>query len=332
MKVVGVLKYQKTENFNLLLGDDHFVYNVVEEEGKVNIFIKSNPHSCACPSCGVESRFLHSTYERVIQDTPLRGNQVYFIANIYKFECHNPECNQKIFTEQLPFVRMSSVRTDVLNQFILGVSLFLSNEGTSKVLSLLGVTVSNDTIKRLYDRIEFGDNPDIEGIGVDDVAKRKGRNYATAIYDIKTHQLVALLEGRDGKTFREWLIEHKKIKIVARDRASAYASAIRDILPDCIQVADRFHLLQNIVDRLKDIFKEEMPAEIFIKDEKVLETPPDKVLVFKTPNETVLSAIEYDNSLPLSSDGSVIEYDNKNRAANSKGWKEGREKGKKNRH
>ena len=34
---------------------------------------------------------------------------------------------------------------------------------------------------------------------------------------------------------------HHKVRIVARDRASAYATAISEILPDCIQVADRFH-------------------------------------------------------------------------------------------
>ena len=56
--------------------------------------------------------------------------------------------------------------------------MFLSNEGASKVLSLLGVQVSNDTIQRLYDRIEFIDDPDVEEIGIDDVAIRKGQTYA----------------------------------------------------------------------------------------------------------------------------------------------------------
>lgn len=34
--------------------------------------------------------------------------------------------------------------------------------------------------------------------------------YATAIYDLKTHQLIALLEGRDSKTLEDWLNNHKK--------------------------------------------------------------------------------------------------------------------------
>ena len=122
-----------------------------------------------------------------------------------------------MFTEALPFAKASQVRTDALNSLILWVSMFLSNEGASKVLALLGVTVSNDTIQRLYDRIVFVDDPDIEGVGIDDVAIRRGQTYATAIYDLKDHHLIALLEGREADNLKEWLKKHKKIKLVTRD-------------------------------------------------------------------------------------------------------------------
>ena len=325
------MKYQRIDYYSFFPGTDHYVYDFREGVEIVRIYIKSSPHSCACPKCGEESKELHSTYERIIQDTPLRGKQVFVHANVYKYECNNPGCDQKVFAEPLPFAKMSAVRTDALNQFIIGVSMFLSSEGASKVLSLLGVTVSNDTIQRLYSKIELVDNPDVEGIGVDDVATRKGQSYATAVYDIKTRQLIALLEGRDGKTFREWLKSHSKIRLVARDRASAYASAINDILPGCVQVADRFHLLQNLIDRLKDVFKDEMPPEIFIKDGAVLGKPPEKVYALKAPEEKFLNAIDYDNSPPLNPDGSILEYDNKNRDLSSKQYSASRDKLKKNR-
>ncbi len=122
----------------------------------------------------------------------------------------------------------------------------------------------------MYDRIEFIDNPDVEAIGVDDVAIRKGQTYATAIYDLKDHHLIALLDGRDGIPLKEWLKSHTKVRLVARDRANAYASAINEILPECIQVADKFHLLQNLLGYMKNIFKEEMPPAYIFKTEKYL--------------------------------------------------------------
>ena len=93
----------------------------------------------------------------------------------------------------------------------------------------------------------------------------KLRTYATAIYDLKDHHLIALLNGRDADTLKDWLKGHQKIRLVARDRASAYATAINEILPECTQVADRFHLLQNLLGYLKEIFKEEMPSSVYIR-------------------------------------------------------------------
>ena len=324
------MKYQETKNYSFLLGENHYIYKHTEYNGMLHLFVKSKPHEAKCPCCGRMSRSLHATYERVLQDTPLHGKPTYLHANVYKYNCKNTDCNCKVFMEKLPFAKNSQVRTDALNALILGVSMFLSNEGASKVLSFLGVKVSNDTIQRLYDRIEFMDNPNVEEIGVDDVAIRKGQTYATAIYDLKDHHLIALLEGRDAKTLKKWLKNHPKVRLVARDRASAYATAIKEVLPDCIQVADRFHLLQNLLEHLKDIFKEDMPAKIYIKDGKILEKEPEKVLREHTPDYAYLATLNYDNSPPINSDGTERNFDNKKHDLNSKQYKQQKIQRKKN--
>jgi len=51
--------------------------------------------------------------------------------------------------------------------------------------------------------------------------------------------------SRAQKLWRSWLKAYPDIKIVSRDRALAYAKGIRQGSPEAIQVADRFHLLQN---------------------------------------------------------------------------------------
>lgn len=312
------MKYNnEIKGLSFLFDDNHFVYKQSENEESIHLYVKSRPHSSYCPTCGLESRDLHATYDRVLQDTPIHCKQTVIHLKAYKYECKNPMCKCKVFMEDLPFAKPSQVRTDALTSLILGVSMFLSNEGASKVLSLLGVKVSNDTIQRIYNRIEFIDNPDVEEIGIDDVAIRKGHKYATAIYDMKDHHLIALLDGRDGQTLKEWLKNHKKVRLIARDRASAYASAINEVLPDCIQVADRFHLLQNLLDKLKDIFKAEIPSEIFIENGKVLDKKPEKVLVEKKPDEKQLSQLNYDNTPPVNPDGTINNFDNKKRDLDS---------------
>lgn len=324
------LKYSPTQDYSFLLDENHYVYDYDENEDSLHIYIKSKGHGCACPVCGKMSTTLHATYKRTLQDTPIHCKQTFLHANVYKYDCENPECDCKVFMERLPFAKNSQVRTDALNTLILATSMFLSNEGASKVLALLGVQVSNDTIQRLYDRIEFVDDPDVEEIGIDDVAIRKGQTYATAIYDLKDHHLIALLNGRDGAPLKEWLQSHNKVRLVARDRASAYASAIREILPDCIQVADRFHLLQNLLEYMKDIFKEEMPPKIYIQNGELSEKEPNKILKEKMPDNSFLDNLHYDNTPPKTPDGNVVIYDNKKHVLDSPQYQHHKEMRKKN--
>lgn len=315
------MKYSPSSDNSLLYGKNQFIYKTEETEDRIDIFLKSSVHGCKCPLCGAESSDLHATYERTLQDVPIRCKPTYVHANVYKYNCINTECSQKVFMEPLPFASPSQVRTDSLNALVLAMAMFMSNEGASTVLSLMGVTISNDTIQRLYDRIEFKDDPDVEAVGIDDVSTRKGQTYATAIYDLKDHHMIALLEGRDGASLKAWLKCHNKIRLVARDRASAYASAISEVLPECTQVADRFHLMQNLLDRMKDIFKNEIPSTIFIKDGTVLDKAPKKETREKVFSEERLDGISYDNTPPIDENGVEIEFKNKKRDLNSKQYK-----------
>ena len=324
------MKYHETQDYSFLLDQNHFIYNHTEDQKSLHIYVKSKLHSCKCPECGKESTVLHATYQRTMQDTPIHCKQTFLHTNVYKYKCQNPDCLSKVFMEDLPFAKASQVRTDSLNSLILGVAMFLSNEGASKVLSLLGVQISNDSIQRLYDRIEFVDDPDVEEVGIDDVAIRKGQTYATAIYDLKDHHLIALLNGRDAACLKEWLKGHKKVRLVARDRASAYASAINEILPECVQVADRFHLLQNLLGYLKDIFKEEMPSSVYIRDGKILDHAPAKVLQEKKPDEVYIASLHYDNTPPENPNGSQRIYDNKKHILTKKQYVDQAESRKKN--
>lgn len=315
------MKYKEMTHPSFLLDEFHFIYKVQEEPDTFHLYIKSEPHDCPCPKCGAKSRRLHATYQRTLQDTPLHGKQTWLHANVYKYCCSNPSCSTHVFTEPLSFAHPSQVRTDALNTFILGLAIFLSNESASKILKFLGVSVSNDAIQHLYDRIEWEEEPEVKAVGIDDVALKKGHRYGTAIYDLKDHHLIALLEGREAKTLKEWLLHHPKIKLVARDRASAYATAIREVLPNCTQVADRFHLLQNLLAELRSIFQKELPTKLFIRNGQLLHRSPKKQLVDKKSNPVDLTKIHYDNRPPRNPDGSIQEFDHKMRDKDSSNYK-----------
>ena len=99
---------------------------------------------------------------------------------------------------------------------------------------------------------------------VDDFAYRKGQTYCTIICDGESREPIEILEGRDGKTLRERLGKNNHIKKVKRDRASSYAKAISDILPEAMQIADRFHLYQNLLCAVKEALSSIIANEVVI--------------------------------------------------------------------
>lgn len=305
------MKYKEIKINDLIVGDDYLIYNYEENEKEIHFYVKSKNKTGKCPNCN-KNCHIHSTYNRTLQDTPIHNKTVILHIKAYEYKCTNKECNITTFNEELEFAKKYQTMTDKLIQLILCVSIFLSNSCASLILSFIGVKVSADTIKNIYDRIKIMDNKEVEEIGIDDVATRKGMKYATAIYDLKNHHMIALLEGRDAESVKEWLKEHPKIKKVARDRACAYASAISEILPKCIQIADRFHLFENIIEYLKDIFYNEMPEKIFIQNNKILDNPPKKEVKLKTTvDKEILETWNYDNTQPIDENGIIINFDDK---------------------
>ena len=303
-----------------LFGADCHICSITEENGKIIIHIKSDKTEDRCPDCGAVSSSQHCTYTRDIQDTPMRNKETWLRVRVHKFDCLNPQCETKVFCETLSFAGRSQVRTHELTLMALAVAQNMGNETASQALTILGVKMSNDTITRIYAGLDFEDDPLVEEIGIDDVSNRKGQTYFTVIYELNTHRLLTLLEGRDGEALKEWLRGHKKVRLVARDRSSSYATVVSEILPDAVQVADRFHLIDNMLDRIKDIVKAALPDKIFIAGGEILEKPPEKEAGLAV-DPSLLSQMQYDDSPPVDSNGVEIQFESISSNINSAQYK-----------
>lgn len=243
------------------------ITDIYQHEDKILIKMKSISKNCRCPKCNYLTDKYHGTYNRKVQDLPILGKSVCLEIRSHEYECINEECEVTSLAENFDgFLNTYSRMTERCADFICTLALETSCEGCARICKTLGIKTSGDTVIRmLLKRYEALQAPKVSDvIGIDDFAYKKRHTYGTIIVNENTHEPITLLDGRNGDTLREWLQNNKHIKVVTRDRASAYAKVIAEELPDAMQVADRFHLHQNLLEVVKKALNYELPATISI--------------------------------------------------------------------
>ena len=236
---------------------------VNQDRSEISFKVYSHTKSCKCPKCGVESFHKHGTYERKVQDLPILGKRTYLFVNAFDYQCDNTECDATTFAETIDgFLSRFGRMTGRLEDLVCQLALETSCECCARILNGMNVRISGDTVIRLLlNRHSAQPAPECGNtVGIDDFAFKKRHTYGTVIVDEATHKPVAVLDGRDGASLKEWLKQNKHVTAVTRDRASAYAKAVEEVLPDCMQIADRFHLHQNLMDAVNKILGREIPA------------------------------------------------------------------------
>lgn len=118
--------------------------------------------------------------------------------------------------------------------------------------------VSRNTLLRLLMKHPLQTYATPITLGVDDFALRKRQTYGTILVDLERHCPIALLPGRDAAGLSQWLMQHRGITPLSRDRSQVYKSGMSQGAPDAIQVADRFHLLHNLAEALEQVFRSQI--------------------------------------------------------------------------
>ncbi len=233
---------------------------VLEEDGEAVIVVRAVSRASVCPGCGASSDRVHSRYRRRLADLPIAGHPVRLVVMARRFYCAAMLCGRRIFAERFdsnllaPWAR----RTSRLDNIVHHLGLALGGRPAPNFARRLMLPVSNDTLLRVVRRRGTPRFPPPTVVGVDDWAWKRNQRYGTIICDLERRKTIALLPDPEPATTQVWLSDQPQIEIVARDRGGGYALAAAKALPHAVQVADRWHLMENASHAFLDAVRKSM--------------------------------------------------------------------------
>ena len=106
---------------------------------------------------------------------------------------------------------------------------------------------------------------DVRVLSVDDVNLRKGQpSTACSVFiDAETHRVLVIVQGASQAIAEKVMRQYPTVEMVSRDRGSAYSAAATALGKP--QVADGFHLAQNLHQAVNETLKQTLGSDLFVR-------------------------------------------------------------------
>ena len=245
------------------------------EEKRLDITIDFEPGSTfSCPVCGEEGAKAYDTQERTWRHLNFFQHETYLHARIPRIECPKG-CGIKTVT--IPWARSRSGFT------LLFEALIMTMAREMPVAAIAALVGEYDTRiwRVIHHHVEEArckaDFSEVNRVGMDETASRRGHNYITLFFDLDGRRLLYGAEDRDQATieaFVDDLIAHggdpDQVNQVCCDMWPAYIAGVEASLPQANMTFDHFHIMKIMNQAVDEVRRHEAKTTDLLKKTRYL--------------------------------------------------------------
>lgn len=249
------------KTLNLILDLSEFIATYFEfesrgEENILHLYCEHNHDFAVCPRCRKISNSPHENKSRCVRDLDMGKRRVFIHFTNRRFYCEDCE---RAFTEHLVSIDSRRRQTRRFEQHVYGRCLSSTRKAVAEETWL-----DQDTVKGIFKRwatrvVKAQRRQTVRVLGIDEIAlKKRHKQFALVISDLERRCVIDVLPGREKDRLEKWFAalskaERKAIRVVSIDMWKPYRSAVRAKLPHADIVADRFHVMKQLNERLTQL-------------------------------------------------------------------------------
>jgi transposase len=227
-------------------------------EARIRARTNSKPR---CSGCGRAcAGYDRMSTERRFAFIPLWNIPVDLLYTMRRVDC--PDCGVKV--EKVPWADGKHATCSVFRHFLATWARRLSWKDTARCFQS-----SWDTVRRSVQWVvDYGlkhrDLEGIEALGVDEIAYSRGHKYLTLVYQIDrgAKRLLGVIKERKTESLAAFFEEFgtarcERIKVVCSDMWKPYLNVVAEMLPNALNVLDRFHIVKKLGEAVDRVRKDE---------------------------------------------------------------------------
>lgn len=234
----------------------HFELETRGEQDILHLSCEHKHDFAVCPRCREVSDTSHDNKPRCVRDLNFGKWRVFIHFISRRFDCE--KCGRP-FTERLPSIDPRRRQTRRFEHYIYERCLSSTRKAVAEEEWL-----DQDTVKGIFKRwakkvTHLQRREVVRVLGIDEIAlKKRHKQFALVLSDLERRCVIAVLPSREKERLEKWLAalnreEQKAIRVVSIDMWRPYRAAVKAQLPHADIVADRFHVMKQLNERLTQL-------------------------------------------------------------------------------